>query len=282
MYPYTCDDWWNYWPLSHNVLDIIINNRTWKHNRCLRVGVNDVGTSNWLVILKCEGSGDERTEQLSHIWTTGPGGVTGKSSYRSVSSLTGTVSSRWSGSPVPVPFGEVLHRLDPTGSPVWTGYPGRNEIPGSHCWFSVLVSLTIVYCRIKELSTEQFWNSDTSTMDTCPPHRSVTPVPWFQTYRQNDQRFWNLLFQLVTLFFPILRGALFQRAPPGEFFSPPDQYRCHRRCLWHPHFTSHVQLNVCSLGWVIESNTLRSVTSVLLSFAEPGNRWERPSHRYRL
>jgi hypothetical protein len=39
---------------------------------------------------------------------------------------------------------------------------------------------------------------------------------------------------------------------------------------------------VCSLGWVIESNTLRSVTSVFLSFAEPANRWERPSHRYRL
>jgi hypothetical protein len=34
-----------------------------------------------------------------------------------------------------------------------------------------------------------------------------------------------------------------------------------------------VQLNVCSLGWVIESNTLRSVTSACLSFAEPTNRY---------
>jgi hypothetical protein len=32
-------------------------------------------------------------------------------------------------------------------------------------------------------------------------------------------------------------------------------------------------LNVCSLGWVIESNTLRSVTSVFLSFVEPANRY---------
>ncbi len=31
------------------------------------------------------------------------------------------------------------------------------------------------------------------------------------------------------------------------------------------------QLNVCSLGWVIESNTLRSVASACLSFAEPTN-----------
>ena len=88
-----------------------------------------------------------------------------KVSSRSVSGLTGTASSRWSGSPVPVLAGEVVHRLEPTGSPVWTGYAGRNELPGSHCGLSFLASLTIVYCRIKELSTEQFWNSDTSTIN---------------------------------------------------------------------------------------------------------------------
>jgi hypothetical protein len=44
------------------------------------------------------------------------------------------------------------------------------------------------------------------------------------------------------------------------------------RCLLHPHFRAHVQLNVCSLGWVIESITLRSVASACLSFAEPTNR----------
>ena len=91
--------------------------------------------------------------------------ISTKACYRSVSGLTGTGSSRWSGSPVPDLVGEVVHRLDPTGSPVWTGYPGRNELPGSHCWLSFLASLTIVYCRIKELSTEQFWNSDTSTIN---------------------------------------------------------------------------------------------------------------------
>ena len=36
------------------------------------------------------------------------------------------------------------------------------------------------------------------------------------------------------------------------------------RCLLHPHFRTDAYLNMCSLGWVIESNrdTLRSVTSV--------------------
>jgi hypothetical protein len=64
-----------------------------------------------------------------------------------------------------------------------------------------------------------------------------------------------------------------------------DQYRVNRRCLLHPHFRVHVQMNVCSWGWVIESNTLRSVASVYLSFPEPTNRWTgtgEPSHRYRL
>jgi hypothetical protein len=46
-----------------------------------------------------------------------------KESYRSVSGLTGTGSSRWSDSPVPALAGEAVHRLEPTGSPVWTGYP---------------------------------------------------------------------------------------------------------------------------------------------------------------
>ena len=46
-----------------------------------------------------------------------------KASYRSVSGLTGTGSSRWSGSPVPALAGEVVIRSEPTGSPVWTGYP---------------------------------------------------------------------------------------------------------------------------------------------------------------
>ncbi len=46
-----------------------------------------------------------------------------------------------------------------------------------------------------------------------------------------------------------------------------------RRCLLHPHLRTHVQLNVCSLGWVIEPNTLRSVASACLSFDEPTNRW---------
>ena len=39
------------------------------------------------------------------------------------------------------------------------------------------------------------------------------------------------------------------------------------------------QLNVCSLGWVIESNKIvRSVTCVSLSFPELANRWEGTSH----
>ncbi len=101
---------------------------------------------------------------LSNFWIT-TNRPASKSCYRSVSGLTGTGSSRWSGSPVSALAGEVVHRLDPTGSPVWTGYPGRNELPGSHGWLSFLTSLTIVYCRIKELSTEQFWNSDTSTIN---------------------------------------------------------------------------------------------------------------------
>jgi hypothetical protein len=84
--------------------------------------------------------------------------VVSKSWYRSVSGLTGTGSTRWSGS-------QVVHRLEPTESPVWTGYPGRNELPGSHCWLSFLTSRTIVHCRIKDLSTEQFWNSDTNTIN---------------------------------------------------------------------------------------------------------------------
>ncbi len=50
-----------------------------------------------------------------------------KSCYRSVSGLTGTGSSRWSGSLVPVLAGEVVHRSEPTGSPVWTGSPWRQQ-----------------------------------------------------------------------------------------------------------------------------------------------------------
>ncbi len=48
-----------------------------------------------------------------------------------------------------------------------------------------------------------------------------------------------------------------------------------RRFLLHPHFRAHMKLNVtvCSLGWVIESNTLRSLTSACLSFTEPTNRY---------
>jgi hypothetical protein len=46
-----------------------------------------------------------------------------KTCYRSVSGLTGTGSSRWSGSQVPALPGEVVHRSEPTGSPVWTGSP---------------------------------------------------------------------------------------------------------------------------------------------------------------
>ncbi len=36
-----------------------------------------------------------------------------------------------------------------------------------------------------------------------------------------------------------------------------------------------LQLNVCSLGWVINSNTVRSVACVSLSFPESSNRWDR-------
>jgi hypothetical protein len=64
---------------------------------------------------------------------------------------------------------------------------------------------------------------------------------------------------------------------PGDFFKRKicffrirDQYRVNR--LLHPHFRADVQLNVCSLGWVIESSTLCSVASSCLSFAEPTNR----------
>ncbi len=38
---------------------------------------------------------------------------------------------------------------------------------------------------------------------------------------------------------------------------------------------SMLQLNVCSLGWVINSNTVRSVACVSLSLPESGNRWDR-------
>ena len=33
--------------------------------------------------------------------------------------------------------------------------------------------------------------------------------------------------------------------------------------------------NVCSMGWVIDFNTVRSVACVSLSFAESANRWDR-------
>ena len=36
-----------------------------------------------------------------------------------------------------------------------------------------------------------------------------------------------------------------------------------------------LQLNVCSLGWVINSNTVRSVACVSLLFPESANRWDR-------
>ena len=70
--------------------------------------------------------------------------------------------------PFPALAGEAVYRLEPTGSPVWTGYPSRNELPGSHCGLSFLASLTIVYWRIKKLSTDNssetltqgFWNLD--------------------------------------------------------------------------------------------------------------------------
>jgi hypothetical protein len=48
------------------------------------------------------------------------------------------------------------------------------------------------------------------------------------------------------------------------------------------HFRVDTYLDVCSMGWVTESNSHRSVTSVSLSLPQPSNRWERPSHRYRL
>ena len=35
-----------------------------------------------------------------------------------------------------------------------------------------------------------------------------------------------------------------------------------------------LQLNVCSLGWVIDSNTLRSVACVSLSFPASASRWD--------
>ena len=36
-----------------------------------------------------------------------------------------------------------------------------------------------------------------------------------------------------------------------------------------------LQQNVCSLGWVMDSNTVRSVACVSLSFPESVNRWDR-------
>jgi hypothetical protein len=36
-----------------------------------------------------------------------------------------------------------------------------------------------------------------------------------------------------------------------------------------------LQVNVCSLGWVINSNTVRSVVCVSLSFPESANHWDR-------
>ncbi len=41
------------------------------------------------------------------------------------------------------------------------GYAGRNELPTSHCSLNFLASLTIVYCRIKKLSTDN--SSETLT-----------------------------------------------------------------------------------------------------------------------
>ncbi len=72
--------------------------------------------------------------------------------YRSVSGLTGTGSIRWSGSPVPTLTGEVVHRVEPTGSPVWTGYPGRNEFPGSHC------SRNSVRNSSETLTRKRYWS----------------------------------------------------------------------------------------------------------------------------
>ncbi len=75
--------------------------------------------------------------------------------------LTGAGSSRWSGSPVPVLAGGVTHRLLDTGHRLETGHADRNELPVSHCSLSFLVSLTIVYRRIKKLSTDN--SSETLT-----------------------------------------------------------------------------------------------------------------------
>ena len=36
-----------------------------------------------------------------------------------------------------------------------------------------------------------------------------------------------------------------------------------------------LQVNVCSLGWLIDSNTVRSVSCVSLSFPDSANRWDR-------
>ena len=77
-------------------------------------------------------------------------------------------------SPVPDLAREVVHRLEPTGSPVWAGYPGRNVLPVSHCWLSFFVSLTIVYCRIKKLSTDNSSETLTQALSDVIQSFSVT------------------------------------------------------------------------------------------------------------
>jgi hypothetical protein len=78
-------------------------------------------------------------------------------------------------SPVPALAGEVAHRYRTgtsssrwSGSSVWTDritglnrISDINELPVSHCWLRVLVSLTIVFCRVKKLSTDH--SSETLT-----------------------------------------------------------------------------------------------------------------------
>jgi hypothetical protein len=67
----------------------------------------------------------------------------------------------------------------------------------------------------------------------------------------------------------------------GEFFKRiRDQYKWNVDVYYTLTSELMVQLNVCLLGWVIESITLRSVTSVSLSFPEPG-RWERTPQKKR-
>jgi hypothetical protein len=84
-----------------------------------------------------------------------------KACYRSVSGLTGTGSSRWTTSPA---------RTDMTVE--------MSSQCQSHCWLSFLDSLTIVYCHIKKLSTDNSPETLTQTLSNLESRVSQQLWTW--------------------------------------------------------------------------------------------------------